>query len=528
MNGAQLLHRAQLLMGHRGCVGHRLDVAEAAEAFEDYVFAFGATLAAGFGVAFFHVGDEGFSLHGFGDGVAGEVHQGGGDVENVGAFEFAGEREVGRAEDEHSVLGVVAGVGAGVVFAEVDGGVADGADGAPTERAEVDDEVGGHVADFLIDLFRQEDERVERLAIGVGDGFEFGFKGSAEGVVFGGGDCALGLTALDVEEDAGVVAALGPDLGFGPVDVELVEGDNALWRLVEDEEAFVDEPLIDGEAAVEGLCAVVGDEKEDSIVVEDFEDFADLFVEPEIVVGDDLLVGVAGDVVDVARVEVVPEAVVDAVHADVDEVEVVPVLVFEEVMDDFPLLATHFEYLFFEALLVVGAEVGDVDGIVTAGDLDDLGFQLGGMGELVFGGVGSEEAADADAVDLARGEVGRDADDDGLFAFAGEVVPDGHGLDGGGVGELEISVAVVSAVAKAVDAEGTGILAGGHAGPGGNGDGRDGGLEAAVGSDFHEATNVDEARVVEDHIGRGTVKTENTDFHRSLLVGVAVGMGLNS
>ena len=65
---------------------------------------------------------------------------------------------------------MVAGVGAGVVFVQVKGGMTDGADRPPTERAEVNDEVRCDVADSVVELLRVENERVEGLTFVVGDG----------------------------------------------------------------------------------------------------------------------------------------------------------------------------------------------------------------------------------------------------------------------------------------------------------------------------------------------------------------------
>ena len=57
------------------------------------------------------------------------------------------------------MLGVIAVVGAGVVFLDVKRRVADAADRAPVEAAEVDDQVGRYVTDLAVRLFRPEHER---------------------------------------------------------------------------------------------------------------------------------------------------------------------------------------------------------------------------------------------------------------------------------------------------------------------------------------------------------------------------------
>ena len=72
-----------------------------------------------------------------------------------------------------------------------------------------------------------------------------------------------------------------------------------------------------------------------------------------------------GLVQDVLGVVVLPEPVVDAVQPDVDELEIVPLLVLEQVPHDLELRAAHGEDLVAEPGLVVGAEALDVDRIMA-------------------------------------------------------------------------------------------------------------------------------------------------------------------
>ena len=71
-----------------------------------------------------------------------------------------------------------------------------------------------------------------------------------------------------------------------PVHVELGERGDLLGVALEDEQPLADQPLVDAEAAVEPLRAVVGDHQHDRVVGQQLEDLADLVVEVAVVVVD--------------------------------------------------------------------------------------------------------------------------------------------------------------------------------------------------------------------------------------------------
>ena len=95
---------------------------------------------------------------------------------------------------------------------------------------------------------------------------------------------------------------------------------------------------------------------------------------------------------DVLRVVVFPEAVMDPVQPDVDEVEIVPLLGREQVPHHLELGAAHGEDLVAEPGLVVGAETLHVDRVV-ADELADLVRKLGRVREDILVGIGRQEAA---------------------------------------------------------------------------------------------------------------------------------------
>src|SRR5712692_5783261 len=352
---------------------------------------------------------------------------------------------------------------------------------------------------------------MERAALRIGKRFETLLHFVAEGLVLRGGNDAARLAALDVEENTGVVAAFAPYFGFGPIHLHLGEWRDLFRHFVHDEEAFAREPLIDSKPAVQALCAVVGDDEEDGLSAEHVYDGTDLLVEPEVVVGDYAFQIVAGLVVNVPGVKGIPETVVDAVETDVHVMKIVPLFFGQQPADNFPVLAAHREDLFAKPAFVVGAETGNVHGVV-ADKSANLVANLRRVGELVLHGIGREEAADADAFDGARGIARRQTHDNRAFAVGGEVIPDGRLGDGAGVHETEAAVSAVGAIAEAVHAERTRILAGGHAHPGRNGDWRDNALEAPPGAHAHQTAKILQAGVAEDDVGGGAVEAENADF----------------
>jgi hypothetical protein len=175
------------------------------------------------------------------------------------------------------------------------------------------------------------------------------------------------------------------------------------------------------------------------------------------------------------------------------------------------VLAAHFEDLLAKPSFVIGAETGNIHGVVTH-EGADLVANFDGIGELVLRRVGREETADADAFDGAQRVTRRQPHDDGALVVAREVIPDGRLGDGTGVHEAEAAIGAVGAIAKAVDAERAGVLAGGHAHPRGDGDRRDDALEASPRAHAHQAVKILEALVAEDDFRRGAVETQNADF----------------
>src|SRR5713226_7244311 len=206
-------------------------------------------------------------------------------------------------------------------------------------------------------------------------------------------------------------------------------------------------------------------------------------------------------------IEIVPEAVMHTIETDVHEVEIVPFLLGQQPAHNRPLLAAHVENLFLEPVLLVGAKVFYVDRILSH-QLVDLRFERGWVGKVILDRVRRKKTADADAVHPTWRIVRRHSGDDRLFAFAGQVVPNRERLDGSRVCEGELVVGMVRTIAESVDAERTWVLAGAHAHPGGNGDGRNHALQPSVDAKVHQAAQLYQSLIAKDDFRCGAIQSE--------------------
>ena len=328
----------------------------------------------------------------------------------MGALALA-RRDPGGGEHEEPVLGMVCVVRAGVVLERVDPLVApDGADGAPEEVAEVDDQVRRDAVHLLVGLLGHVDARAERLAVLVRDGGQALGEVAADALVVLRRDGALGLAAGDVQEDARVVAALAPGRGLRPVDPRLAQGDRRVGVGERRQEALAAQPLVDADAAVHALAAVVGDDEHGRVVVRVGKDAAHELVDVLVVLEDRVLVRVPGDELAVLRVHQLPEAVVHAVDAHLDHGEELPRLRLEQVLGQLEAPVGHLVDLAQQVVLVVGAEVAHVE-VVLADRLLDLALEHRREGVRALD-PRRQEAADHDAVERARGVGARNAEDD--------------------------------------------------------------------------------------------------------------------
>ena len=161
---------------------------------------------------------------------------------------------------------------------------------------------------------------------------------------------------------------------------------------------------------------------------------------------------------------------VDPVDPHLDQHAEIPRSRPDEVLRERKMLLGLAIHALEEPRLVGGAKVLDVEH-VAVGHALHLGLEVGRVGVGALGRRG-EEAAHHLAVQR-RGRIGlRHAEDQAVEPGGAEPVPQPRHADERRVGERVAVVRVVLAIAKAVEAELTGIVARHHRGPGGDRDRR--------------------------------------------------------
>ncbi len=225
--------------------------------------------------------------------------------------------------------------------------------------AKIGDEVGRDVAHRVVDLLRLVADGPQGLAVGAGDGLQAGGQFVPLPLVIALRDEALWLAPLHVQKDAGIVTARTPGFGLAPVHRELFKGRQALAGgfFLEHQVALAPQPLVHTQPAVHLFRAVVRDDHDYRVVVQLRQQFAHQPVQMHDIVADGVFVGVAGYVLVVRVVKVLPKAVVDAVHAHLDEHEKVPGLFSQQVVEHLEAFVGHFVNLPQQIVLVFGAEL---------------------------------------------------------------------------------------------------------------------------------------------------------------------------
>jgi hypothetical protein len=153
----------------------------------------------------------------------------------------------------------------------------------------------------------------------------------------------------------------------------------------------------------------------------------------------------------VEAIVVLPEAVMDPIHAHLDEHEEVPGARAQEVLDEREALLRHLVDLVEDALLLIGAELLHVEDVL-ADELLHLPLERRRVrvGALRVRG---EEAGHHLPVHRPRGVGLGDAHQDHVLAGLRQEIPDTRLLHARRVGDHELLVGVVAAVAEAVEAE---------------------------------------------------------------------------
>src|SRR5216684_3067553 len=160
----------------------------------------------------------------------------------------------------------------------------------------------------------------------------------------------------------------------------------------------------------------------------------------------------------------------DAVRAHLDHHEKIPGTRFEQMFGHGKSLRGHLINLAEQPLLLVRAKALHIDHIVANQALQ-FGTQLSRIGVLALR-TGSQKTADQGSAQRLYRISWRHADDDGIFSFPAEDVPDSLLVNAGRVRHREFVIAILAAVAEAVDSQLAGIAAGHHAHPSRYRDGR--------------------------------------------------------
>src|SRR4029077_10591608 len=175
---------------------------------------------------------------------------------------------------------MVAAIGTGIIFLNVDFRMADRPDRTPVETAEVDDQIWSHVTHAAVNFFRLEDQRIQRLTFLIRERFQTSFHFVLERFVLGRWNHALWLPSLNVEEYAGLVSASAPYSSLAPIYIEFVEGRKRLGIFVQNQQPFADEPFVDGETSFETLPPMARNDQHDSVIRQQLKDRANLLIQP--------------------------------------------------------------------------------------------------------------------------------------------------------------------------------------------------------------------------------------------------------
>ena len=331
-------------------------------------------------------------------------------------------------------------------------------------------------------------DRADRAAVLVAERLELRLELVAHALVVLLRDDALWLAPGDVEEEPAVVAALAPGHRLRPIDHARREPGRLGWLLEQREVALLPQPLVDADAAVDPLRAVVRDDEDGGLVVGEAQQPPHLLVDAAVVVEHRVLELVVGLVQAVLGIEVAPERVVDAVGAHLDHEEEIPRPRLQEMLRNLEPALGHRLDVAQHARLVLGPEVRHVDHVLADEPLDLL-LERGRV-RVLAARVRREEARDHDPVHR-RYRVGlRDAEHDDLFALRAEEIPHARHPDRARVGEAHRVVAVVLPVAEAVEAQDARAPRGGHHRPRGHRDRRVAAPQHAEAAALGEAPDV--------------------------------------
>src|SRR5579862_4700375 len=234
---------------------------------------------------------------------------------------------------------------------------------------------------------------------------------------------------------------------------------------------------------------MIGYDQHIGVVVEQLEQGANLLVDVRIIISNQIFVWIAGYVLAVQRVVILPKTVMDTVNADFDELKVIPFHAGHEVADHLEVLPRHVIDLVTQPVFVIGTKAFDIDRVFSYQTVDLLP-DAGRISVIVGRGVGRHKAPDIHAVHAPWRKTGRHAHHHYALMLSSQDIPDRGLLNGSGIDDREAVIGIILAVTKSVNAQRSRILAGRHAHPCGYRDRRDDALQPAITAALHQPPNV--------------------------------------
>src|SRR5438132_4884868 len=155
----------------------------------------------------------------------------------------------------------------------------DRADRAPGEIAEVDDQVGWNPITFVVYVLRFVDGGADVDTVGISQGFKFCCEFVPQRFDFVSFDDALWLAPFNIQEDARIIATISPNPGLAPVNLTPVDRGQGDRLRLQCQVSLLDEPFIDADATIHLFGAVVGDDEDGGVFIDEIENLPNLAVD---------------------------------------------------------------------------------------------------------------------------------------------------------------------------------------------------------------------------------------------------------
>src|SRR5256885_14968543 len=114
------------------------------------------------------------------------------------------------------------------------------------------------------------------------------------------------------------------------MNLELRKTCERVWMLIKHKKSFSKQTFGYRRPAIGPLRAMIGDDEDDCVFIEQLHCLPYLLIEPEIVFRNRVLIGISGFELHVLFVEIIPKAVMHAVYPNIDKMKVIPFLLFHQ------------------------------------------------------------------------------------------------------------------------------------------------------------------------------------------------------